>query len=370
LEPTTKTLAQNSQQLLATGEVHNLCSRTCSPQRGGLISILQALQHTIKTVSSRHNRPKDFTLIICSRDSKLLKALHKCKEPTQNATTMLRAEQGLIEEITPLMKQFRLYKTHHSTKKDRPNSTEKYVMDTCIANVQKGSHTTITKYSPKGLATVWLAKHEVSSEIKHTIRLAAQSTDLYQYLQTKYKWEGSTIDHIDWLVHGQSLQNLTTNQRKTITQLIHEWLPVNGHPGRALHQSSQHCTTCRSLVETQGHLLTCPNTLEQWNIRFQKITEPLQATYPILTSILKWALINCQDNTTEIPNAIPNANYEDIHPHYTNLIQAQPDIGWEQIIKGRWATHWVQHIELITPDQGGKIMTKLTTEIWHTCLTM
>jgi hypothetical protein len=37
---------------------------------------------------------------------------------------MLAPEQGLLEEINPLLEQFHTYKTHHSTKKDRAYSTQ------------------------------------------------------------------------------------------------------------------------------------------------------------------------------------------------------------------------------------------------------
>jgi hypothetical protein len=137
--------AQQNNQLRLTGVVQKLCSRSCSPQRGGFIGPLQALTHTLDAITTTNTTPRNTTIIICSQDRKLLNALHKCRQPIKSAMTMLANKQGLLEEITPLLQQFRNYKTHHSTKKDRPYSTEKFTIDKCIANVQNCSCPVFTK---------------------------------------------------------------------------------------------------------------------------------------------------------------------------------------------------------------------------------
>jgi hypothetical protein len=58
----------------------------------------------------------------------------------------------------------------------------------------------------------------------------------------------------------KALQSLQPTQRKTITQLIHEWLPVNGQMLRQQHKDNQKCPLCK----TQHHFLTCPKSKEKW----------------------------------------------------------------------------------------------------------
>jgi hypothetical protein len=112
-----------------------------------------------------------------------------------------------------MLRQLHNYKTRHSTKKDGPNSTEKYLLTTCIENLaQSKAHNDVT-YTPRGLATVWVDKKEVTVDIKNTdientLRTTSHSTDLHLYLQTKYKRDDSTIAYIDWLIHGEALQSL------------------------------------------------------------------------------------------------------------------------------------------------------------------
>jgi hypothetical protein len=38
---------------------------------------------------------------------------------------------------------------------------------------------------------------------------------------------------MDWMIHAPVLGNLRPIQQKARTQMIHEWLPVNDHPGQA-----------------------------------------------------------------------------------------------------------------------------------------
>jgi hypothetical protein len=53
---------------------------------------------------------------------------------------MMTQEQGLIEEIEPMLKQFYKFykfKTHPSTRHDIRNPTEKWIISTCVDNVMK-----------------------------------------------------------------------------------------------------------------------------------------------------------------------------------------------------------------------------------------
>jgi hypothetical protein len=78
---------------------------------------------------------------------------------------------------------------------------------------------------------------------------------------------------IDWLVHSQSLIHLSPNQRKTITQMIHELLPVNAPPGIASHPPAKICPMWKLELETQENFLQCHIYDTSWDTI---ITEVLQ----------------------------------------------------------------------------------------------
>jgi hypothetical protein len=206
-------------------------------------------------------------------------------------------------------------------------------------------------------------KQEISENIESTIRIAVNTTALHHYMQHKYKWSDSTIDQIDWMLLGQSLRLLSTNQRKTITQFMHEWLPVRGHPGRADCQSNRTCPSCSATPETQTHFLECINNQDKWNKAITEAIQPLQEKYAAIADIIRWALINSRSSdpagTTELDQLSEHPN----NHQYALLIKAQTAIGWQHILKGRWATTWVNEIEKISPGQGEKEMTNITISI-------
>jgi hypothetical protein len=59
------------------------------------------------------------------------------------------------------------------------------------------------------------------------------------------------------MIHAYTQSSLSQNQQKTITQMIHGWLPVNGHPGRWQNLSHKLCPTCHNTIETQDHFISC-----------------------------------------------------------------------------------------------------------------
>jgi hypothetical protein len=138
-------------------------------------------------------------------------------------------------------------------------------------------------------------------------------------------------------------------------------------PGTADRKFDQTCPRCRSQLETQSHFLTCNVSLVQWNNTIEKIIQPLQGQYQTIASIIQWALIHCRDKEIPFPDEQFNTASMTTQQTYSKLVQAQSAIGWQQILKGRWATNWVDAINQIAPGQGEREMIKITTTI---CLTL
>jgi hypothetical protein len=167
-------------------------------------------------------------------------------------------------------------------------------------------------------------------------------------MQKKYLWNDKTIDSVDWLIHSKALQTLTANGRKTCTQFIHEWLPVNGHPGQAKPTHLQTCPTCKSQKESQEHFLSCLSQSESWQHTIQEVVLNDQGNkkHNELNLLITWALTNCRNNN--------NIQCPATHRQFQSIIQDQTNIGWVQIIKVRWSTKWVQIYEEIYAGKGEK----------------
>jgi hypothetical protein len=209
--------------------------------------------------------PTAHRLVICSQHPRTLKILKKADTAPRNPTSLVGEETGLLEEILPYLRQFRSYKTHTFSKRDHNSSTEKFLLQNCITCMANDSSPPKTQYSPNGQTTLWIEGIEISNTLAYFLRNAKASALLNKHLQRKHNWSYKTLSMIDWGVHGRALMTLTDRQRKTITQMIHQWMPVNGHPGRALQFLERKCPACRDEDESQAHFMSCPALRGLWH---------------------------------------------------------------------------------------------------------
>jgi hypothetical protein len=243
-------------QPIHNGRVEYIQSNHCSNLRGGLLATLSALQFLEHDPVNRANNSR---INICSRDSKILKRIQKAPKHNKTAKEMLRPEQELLDEILILLHQYNKFSTHQSTKHDLPESPQQQTMLACIKSTTDCQETTLNRYTTPGKAKVFLNHEEVSADIELTLRHAATTSQLCQYMTTKYKWAEGVPDKIDWAIHSNSLNNFSQTQRKTLTQAIHEWLPLNGHPSQANTTINQNCPCCKTQPETQETFYNCPS---------------------------------------------------------------------------------------------------------------
>lgn len=123
---------------------------------------------------------------------------------------------------------------------------------------------------PHTEATVAINDLPADSAIPMTLQQAFTTQQLQHYMQNKYKWNNA-VDYINGTVHIRALNSLSYNQRKTITKFIHEWLPVNSHPGSQPNntntQSAKNMTKCNttySLVNTNQAKLSMQRPINKW----------------------------------------------------------------------------------------------------------
>jgi hypothetical protein len=93
--------------------------------------------------------------------------------------------------------------------------------------------------------------------------------------------------------------------------------------------------------------------MDKQEILIDKMHTPNGTRHRTLANIIKWALTHCRDQNVPFPRSFTRIQQSEIDSTYKDLIQAQSKIGWNQLIRGRWATQWIQHMELDTPDAGG-----------------
>jgi hypothetical protein len=298
------------------GPVEYIVSQTCSTIRGGLISLLKATKYLNRPQPSIHTPNNNTIITVCSRDPKLLRRLRQFKKYPSTAKNSLDSECELFQEISGVSHNFRHYHTHLSNKNDDQISGAYKTVTACTINIDNTNSPSPTDYSPNGQATLWYLNEEVSDNLEQVLRNAAGTTGIRKYMQTKYKWEPKTFETIHWTLHGRAMTSLSHSQMKTTTQMIHEWLPVNGHAGQTKNTAHQSYPLCSHYKETQDHFFSCNITELHWHTaitdhRLSIIDKYLPAQ---LANILRWAILNYRQHNRQYPTS-------DIDLPYTRLIQ-------------------------------------------------
>jgi hypothetical protein len=86
-----------------------------------------------------------------------------------------------------------------------------------------------------------------------------------------------------------------------------------------------------------------------------------QPAHTHLKALLVFAITECSKSNKE-------PALEHIPPEYDKLISEQTNIGWTQILNGRWSTERVKLFDMDHFVNGEKITTTIITTIWHAIL--
>jgi hypothetical protein len=170
-----------------------------------------------------------------------------------------------------------------------------------------------------------------------------------KYFTNKYGWDQHTTENIAWTAHGKALMSLPRRMTKTITQFVHNWLPLNTSYSINAIGTSRLCPFCNLCDEDHQHFIECPHPtpVTLWQEAATSIKHKLRMYYKqvnnqllmlISLAITDWR--NCQ--TPHQPTFLS--------PKFHDLFQQQSRVGWQRIINGRFSTTWYQHLQETTQD--------------------
>lgn len=162
---------------------------------------------------------------------------------------------------------------------------------------------------------------------------------------------------IDWVSHGRALNRMNSH-KSTLVKYLNDILPV----GKVVHRYDPKyplsCPSCPAAIEDRDHFWRCPAiSWQQW--RKDCKSNMLQAlnkfdTAPPVQSLLLDAL-------DALMHGKPLESIT-IHPLVEEVAEAQAQVGWHQILKGRFVSEWKQAQERY---YRGTIRSNQTTDVLH-----
>jgi hypothetical protein len=143
-------------------------------------------------------------------------------------------------------------------------------------------------------------------------------------------------------------------------QFLHHWLPTNAHKARKQDISKPSaCPFGCDEDETNLHFLHCPKDAILWTETISTLISSRSTQVPVLGKLLQTAITsqNITRDLHEPPDDAPITTY--------TLFQLQANIGWDQIIYGRWSKQWIQTYDITTKsDRGLQWASALLLDIW------
>ena len=176
----------------------------------------------------------------------------------------------------------------------------------------------------------------ITRDIKHETCQARTLPAFKAYVIRRNHWHDETIfDMVDWTAHSHALSR-HEKHRTTLVKFLHHILPLGNHVHKYNPKYSASCPSCNHEKETMEHFWKCPaRSRLAWRRKFLKdLSHKLitlgtgQDTRDLLVTKLRAVLDG------ENPDNVPE------NPTTADICQQQRTIGWDQLLRGRFAKAW------------------------------
>jgi hypothetical protein len=177
----------------------------------------------------------------------------------------------------------------------------------------------------------------ISHDHKRQLQLARTAPPLKHRLCHRHAWSDAVFEDVAWSCHGRALRR-HLKHKATFVKYLHDWLPLGKQIHRYDKKYPASCPSCDAPMEDRDHFWSCPaQSRIQWKQSFiRSFNNYLRdiGTAPDLQSQLIDAMRVILFSASAIGISI--------QPGLRGIATAQRDIGWHQILRGRFSKQWIQ----------------------------
>ena len=217
--------------------------------------------------------------------------------------------------------------------------------------------------TPAKLQIVIRGKH-ITRNIKHKIRSNYMDKELQNQTIRNNNWTIDTFHQVNWKSHGIA-HNKHTNKRFN-KKFCHGILPTAYIKQQHKETCLNTCPSCNEAIETNEHLFFCNHIKRktwrtQFLIKLAKKLEKMNTEYTLLNILVKGI-------ETYLLQEEPH--YEQYTDKYTRLIIIQNNMGWNNLLKGRFSLEWskiqIEHKKTLSHLEGKSTrwMEKVIAFLW------
>ena len=336
----------------------------------GMLSLLRFLMRMTEmhqTVAKRAKPP----YLVCDNQSLVRSVTRMTEFPTIFPNTTMEAEWDCLAQIVQAVKSLgEVAPTidHIAGHQDEETPYEQLSIPAqlnCDADqlanaylqdnpVMEHTHSTIF---PAGECVLQLNQGTITRDYKRVCAEAQTLPPLRSKIIQRSEWNPSVFDNVDWDAHGRALAR-HHKHRTTLIKYIHTILPLGDRVHKYDTRYPSTCPSCQAPTETLDHFWRCQAaTRLSWRCQFLKdLNQKLidLKTGPQVRTLLVAKLHAVLDG--EPPEEVP------VDPSLGELAQQQEQIGWEQLMRGRFGLAWNSHSRT-QPATTGHKKGRWTTEV-------
>jgi hypothetical protein len=301
--------------------------------------------------------------------SDCFKAIKTLQTNFQGITKHLIEESDLVMEATSLLQKLPLqvhliWVKSHYTGPDRGLPHDLNEEAHSLANTFL--YTSNEDYKP-GPKVIDPPSQEVSIQFENytlTKGLVTQAKfnfgamSLQNTIMKQARWDDSTFHGVDWAAYDKAFSRLTKSRQMSIAKISHGLLNTN-YQNHKYYGTSSMCPCCWDDIETLQHVFSCQHEevsthrteqLHHLQHNLTTIQTPHLISAAIIHGISSWMekevglidSLHCTLSHSVVP----------AHMIITQAYNAQSQIGWDQLLRGRISKLWSQAAEFIAIKDG------------------
>ena len=202
----------------------------------------------------------------------------------------------------------------------------------------------------------------ITRNLKQTVRYSIGVKELANYYCSRFEWSKRTCENIEWAIFGAAYKKRIKKNFWWTHKFHLRKLPTRERMQKRGGCDDERCCSCGASLETDDHLLQCPNR-PQFKRRILASIANMRTRLDLnLYFILYNGIANYINNTSSLSDSDddsqPNLNI----PHgktaqqqkrkcyrpntdlssFSLLINKQHTIGWDNLLRGKISKHWRQ----------------------------
>mmetsp|Transcript_30173 Transcript_30173/g.45721 ORF Transcript_30173/g.45721 Transcript_30173/m.45721 type:complete len:246 (-) Transcript_30173:402-1139(-) len=186
--------------------------------------------------------------------------------------------------------------------------------------------------------TIWIKDTLVLDDLHAVIEETVQATTAINYW-AKHKYSTSSLADVNWNALTAAYKGLPFSRRIWSTKLASDWGPTNKNMKCRRLGPSDKCPFCGT-PEDSLHVQICPHP-EPSSYRRSKLKDlpsqllKLHTSPPAITALL--------DGLRRVWSEVPRPPSYFTTDWCPTIIDSQSQIGWWNLICGKWSTYWYHH---------------------------